>query len=231
MVDRHAVQQMMSAGMTNGEVARHFGISPRTVRRIRREGAVTSADDGTARRERRVGRPRIGPEARDRMRALMEEDLHAPRLEVLRQLREEGVQMGESTFYRIYSEVRGSIPRQMMVRFEGVAGEFAQFDFGQVDVRLPEGRTKRIHFAAYRLKYSRWVDVVIVPNERVEALARALLISLERSGGVAASGGLRPTPDGGGGRGRARACGVELHAGPGGHRLRVLHRVVRASEP
>jgi transposase len=184
MVDRHAVQQMLSAGMTNGDVARHFGISTRTVRRIRREGRVGSADDTVARRERRVGRPRIGPEVRSRMRALMEEDPQAPRLEVLRQLREEGVQMGESTVYRIYSEVRGTIPRELMVRFEGVAGEFAQFDFGEVDVRLPEGRTKRIHFAAYRLKYSRWTEVVIVANERVEALVRALLVSFERSGGV-----------------------------------------------
>ena len=159
MVDRHAVQQMLSAGMRNGDVARHFGISTRTVRRIRREARVGSADDTAARRERRVGRPRIGPEVRSRMRALMEDDPQAPRLEVLRQLREEGVRMGESTFYRIYSEVRGTIPRELMVRFEGVAGEFAQFDFGEVDVRLPEGRTKRIHFAAYRLKYSRWTEV------------------------------------------------------------------------
>lgn len=131
-----------------------------------------------------MGRPQIGPEVPRRMRALMEEDPQAPRLEVLRQLREEGVQMGESTFYRIYSEVRGTIPQELMVHFEGVAGEFAQFDFGEVDVRLPEGRTKRIHFAAYRLKYSRWTEVVVVPNQRVEALVRALLLSFERSGGV-----------------------------------------------
>ncbi len=29
-----------------------------------------------------------------------------------------------------------------------------------------------MHFAAYRLKYSRWIHVVLVPNERVEALVR-----------------------------------------------------------
>lgn len=184
MVDRHAVQQMLLAGMTNGKVARHFGISKRTVRRIRREGAVDSADDGAARSERGVGRPRIGDGIRERMRALMEEDPKAARLEVLRQLREEGVQLGESTFYRIWREVFETIPRELMVRFEGVAGEFAQFDFGEVDLRLPEGRTKRIHFAAYRLKYSRWIGVVIVSNERVEALVRALLLCFEASGGV-----------------------------------------------
>ena len=70
------------------------------------------------------------------------------------------------------------------MRFEGVAGEFAQFDFGVVDVRLLDGRTRRIHFAAYRLKHSRWVWVVIVPDERVESLVRALLACFEASGGV-----------------------------------------------
>jgi cyclopropane fatty-acyl-phospholipid synthase-like methyltransferase len=39
-----------------------------------------------------------------------------------------------------------------------------------------------VHFAAYRLKYSRWVHVVLVPNERVEALVRALLDSFLHAG-------------------------------------------------
>jgi len=184
MVDRHAVQQMLMAGMPRGEVARHFGISKRTVRRIGREAAVGNADDRVARKALGVGRPRIGAEVRERMRGLIAEDPEAPRLEILRQLREEGTAIGESTFHRIFRQVAETIPQELMVRFEGVAGEFAQFDFGEVDLRLPEGRKKRIHFAAYRLKYSRWIGVVIVPNERAEALIRALLIGFEQSGGV-----------------------------------------------
>lgn len=184
MVDRHAVQEMLTAGMGAGEVARHFGISSRTVRRIRLEARVGTGDDRGARRERRVGRPGVGSRVPERMRALMEADPKAPRQEILRRLREEGVKVGQSTFYRLWPEVRGTLPRELMVRFEGVAGEFAQFDFGQVDVRLPEGRTQRIHFAAYRLKYSRWVWVTVVPDERAESLIRALLGSFEASGGV-----------------------------------------------
>ena len=76
------------------------------------------------------------------------------------------------------------LPTALMVRFEGVAGEFAQFDFGQADVRLVDGSTRRIHFAAYRLKYSRWVWVVPVPDERIESLVRALLLCFEHAGGV-----------------------------------------------
>jgi hypothetical protein len=72
-----------------------------------------------------------------------------------------------------------------MVRFDGVAGEFAQFDFGEVDVRLlPDERKRRIHFAAYRLKYSRWMWVQVVPDERIESLVRALLHAFEHAGGV-----------------------------------------------
>ena len=184
MVDRHAVQEMLSAGLSAEEVARHFGVSSRTVRRIRLEARVGTGDDRGARRERRVGRPGVGSRVPERMRALMEADPKAPRQEILRRLREEGVKVGQSTFYRLWPEVREALPRELMVRFEGVAGEFAQFDFGQVDVRLPEGRTKRIHFATYRLKYSRWVWVTVVPDERAESLIRALLGSFEASGGV-----------------------------------------------
>ncbi|HKV50115.1 MAG TPA: ATP-binding protein [Gemmatimonadaceae bacterium] len=59
-----------------------------------------------------------------------------------------------------------------------MAGEFAQFDFGEVSVRLPDEKRRTVHFAAYSLKYSRWIHVVLVPNERVEALIRSLLEEL-----------------------------------------------------
>jgi transposase len=125
------------------------------------------------------------PEAvRTRLKDLVLADPQAPPLEVLRQLREEGTDLGESTFYRLFRLETEALPAGLMVRFEGVAGEFAQFDFGQVDVRLLDGRKKRVHFAAYRLKFSRWVWVVIVPDERIESLVRALLLSFEHAGGV-----------------------------------------------
>jgi transposase len=184
MIDRHAVQRMLMAGMTIGEVARHFEVSRRTIERIRKEPTVGDASEEASRRARGMGRPRIAEEVRTRLRELMVDDPEAPPLELLRQLREEGVQLGESTFYRLHRLEREALPASLMVRFEGVAGEFAQFDFGEADVRLLDWRKKRVHFAAYRLKYSRWVSVVLVPDERVESLVRALLASFEASGGV-----------------------------------------------
>src|SRR5437867_3637604 len=71
-----------------------------------------------------------------------------------------------------------------MVRFEGLPGEFTQHDFGQVDVRFLEGTTKRIHFFASRLKYSRWAEVTIVPDEQTETLVRTLVDHFAAIGGI-----------------------------------------------
>ena len=184
MIDRHAVQALVRSGLSTKDIAAQMGISVRSVQRIAKEPPVAEPDDQRARSARRVGRPALPDRVGQRLRELVAEDPQAPPLEVLRQLREEGVTLGESTFYRVFRLEKAKLPSELMVRFEGVAGEFAQFDFGVADVRLLDGRAKRIHFAAYRLKHSRWVWVVIVPDERVESLVRALLACFEASGGV-----------------------------------------------
>jgi len=184
MLDRHAVHALLEAGESPGRIARQYGVSLRTIQRIAKEPPVGSSDDAAARRARGVGRPAIAERVRERLRALMKEDPEAPPLEFLRLLREEGTGLGESTFYRVFRVEQKKLPVALMVRFEGVAGEFAQFDFGEVDVRLLSGKKRRVHFAAYRLKYSRWIGVVLVPDERVESLVRALLLCFEHSGGV-----------------------------------------------
>jgi transposase len=184
MIDRHAVHALLLAGQSTKEIAAQFGVSRRTIQRVAKEPPVDEADDTAARRQRGVGRPALAEPVRLRLRDLMAADPEAPPLEHWRQLREQGVRLGESTFYRVYRLEKEKLPAELMVRFEGVAGEFAQFDFGQADVRLLDGSTRRIHFAAYRLKYSRWVWVVPVPDERVESLVRALLLCFEHGGGV-----------------------------------------------
>jgi transposase len=115
---------------------------------------------------------------------LVLEDPERPPGEICRLLKEEGTPLGLSTVYRVLAGVRATIPAAIQVRFEGVAGEFAQFDFGEVSVRLVDGPRRTVHFAAYRLKYSRWMSVVLVPTERVEPLIRSLLESFAASGGV-----------------------------------------------
>ncbi len=184
MIDRHAVHALLTSGLPSKQIALQMGVSQRTIQRIALEPVVEETNDQAARRQRQVGRPSVPDPVPRRLQELIAEDPEAPPLEVLRLLREEGVRLGESTFYRLYRAQKQMLPAALMVRFEGVAGEFAQFDFGTADVRLLDGRKYRVHFAAYRLKYSRWVWVVVVPDERIESLIRALLASFEHSGGV-----------------------------------------------
>ena len=184
MLDRHAVQALVRAKVTAREIAEQLKVSVRTVRRIVREAAVPPDADVSPRSARQVGRPQVTDAVRARVYALVLEDLDRPPGEICRLLKAEGTPLGLSTVYRVLTAVRATIPTALQVRFEGVAGEFAQFDFGQVSVRLTDESRRTVHFAAYRLKYSRWIHVVVVANERVEALIRSLLDSFAASGGV-----------------------------------------------
>ena len=184
MLDRHAVHELLRAGVRPRQIAHQLGVSRRTIERIVREPVPVDADDQAERRRRRIGRPGVPPTARETVQQWLADEPTLPPGEIWRRLREAGTSLGLSTTYRLIAETRQQIPAALMVRFEGVAGEFAQFDFGEVDVRLTSGVRRRIHFAAYRLKWSRWMHVVIVPTERVEPLVRSLLASFEASGGV-----------------------------------------------
>jgi hypothetical protein len=53
-----------------------------------------------------------------------------------------------------------------------------------VEVRFLDGTRKRVHFFASRLKYSRWVEVTIVPDECAETLVRALVDHFAAIGGI-----------------------------------------------
>ena len=189
MLDRHAVQELLRGGMKPRAVAQQFRVSRRTIERIAREEKICSGRDGIIRRASEdgtacVGRPRVTEAIRTQVQALVLEDPERPPGEICRLLKDDGTPLGLSTVYRVLRAVRATIPAALQVRFEGVAGEFAQFDFGEVSVRLTDGSRRTVHFAAYRLKYSRWISVVLVPNERVEALIRSLLESFAASGGV-----------------------------------------------
>jgi transposase len=189
MLDRHAVQALLKAGHAPRQIAHQLGISRRTVQRIALEPPVTTVDEAAAHAARGIGRPGVPDAVQTQVRAWLDAEPAVPPGEVQRRLHEAGTPLGLSTIYRLLGTIRPTMPAEVMVRFEGVAGEFAPFDFGVADVRLAgetataRGR-RRVHFAAYRLKWSRFLHVVIVPNERVEALVRALLESFAASGGV-----------------------------------------------
>lgn len=184
MIQRHEVQVLLKSGMSHRQVARQTGVSKRTVTRIAQESAVAAVDDRAEVKRRSIGRPRQTSAFKDRVRQILKDDRELPTVEILHRLKQEGYRGGKSAVYDLVRQLRGPAPAPVMVRFEGIAGEFAQFDFGQVQVRYLSGETQKLHFACYRLKFSRWVHVEITPNEQVEPLCRSLLHAFEKSGGV-----------------------------------------------
>ncbi len=184
MAKRHSVKTLREAGHTQQSVARQTNVAERTIRRIDAEPPVTVFDDAAERERRGVGRPsKVGPFS-ERIEAILKAEPELPTLELLRRVREDGYLGGKSALYELVQSVRPKPVRPPVVRFEAVAGEFSQHDFGQVDVRFLDGSVKRVHFFASRLKYSRTVGVTLVPNERVESLVRALIGHYEYFGGI-----------------------------------------------
>jgi transposase len=181
---RHEIQILRAVGMAQTAVAAKTETSVRSVRRIEREAPVTTGDTGALIETRKVGRPSTAAPWASQVEAWLRDDHDLPGLEILRRLREEHQDRGGKS--AVYELVRRLRPTSLapLVRFEGVPGEFSQHDFGQVDVRYQDGTVERVHFFASRLKWSRVVHVVLVPDEREETLIRGRLAALEAFGGV-----------------------------------------------
>jgi hypothetical protein len=110
-------------------------------------------------------------------------EAHEVSLEVLRRVRDEaGYQGGKTALYAFASLRPTGI--KPLVRFEGLAGELNQQDFGQVETEFFYGSTRRIQFFAARLKYFRFIRVSVVKDEIVESLVRNLADHLHSWSGV-----------------------------------------------
>lgn len=184
MIKRHEVQVLLAAGFSQRQVAKTTGVSKRSVTRIADEDPVKAIAETGVAASRRVGRPSTVADFREVIAESLREEPALPTVELLHRLRQRGYAGGKTAVYDLARRLRGPAPSRVMVRFEGLPGEFAQFDFGTVAVRYLAGDRERLHFAAYRLKYSRWVHVTLVPTEQVEPLCRALVEAFEASGGV-----------------------------------------------
>ena len=104
-------------------------------------------------------------------------------VEILRRVRLDGYDGGKTALYELVAELRPRHARVMM-RFEGLPGEFSQHDFGQVRLRYLDGTHAVVKFFGSRLKWSRWAAVDLVDGEDSETLVRTLAEHLVRFGGV-----------------------------------------------
>lgn len=183
MLKRHEIQVLRRAGHTWKEVAAVSGISVRTARRVAVEAAVTTVDNDAECARRQIGRPSKAEAYRDVVVTALTEDAALRSVELLHRARQAGYTGGKSALYALVQTVRphGVTP---LVRFEGLPAEFSQHDFGEVWVTFQDETKTKLHFFASRLKYSRWVEVTLVPDERVETLVRTLVDHLAAFGGI-----------------------------------------------
>jgi len=183
MVRRHEIQVLRRARHSLAETATLVGVSQSSVQRVADEPPVMSFDTDEERARREVGRPSKAEPFRSFLVGELAVQPDLLSVELLRRAKLQGYAGGKSALYALVKELRPERPRPI-VRFEGLAGEFSQHDFGHVDVRFLDGRTQRVHFFASRLKYSRWVQVSLVANEQVEALVRAMVAHFAAWGGL-----------------------------------------------
>lgn len=183
MLKRHEIQVLRRAEHTWSEIATLSGVSEKTARRIATENPVTTVDNGAERARREVGRPSKAEEYRAVLVKALTEDPALKSVELLHRARQAGYVGGKSALYALAQTLRVRTVTPL-VRFEGLPGEFSQHDFGEVWVTYQDGAEEHVHFFASRLKYSRWVEVALVSDERVETLVRALVEHLAAFGGI-----------------------------------------------
>ena len=197
---RRDVRLLLAAEVPQERVAEQLGVSLRTVQRITREmraepqGALAAevvplpaelppASGRAALTRTGPGRPSTVEAYRDLVADLLAGEPGLKSLEVLRRLRERGYGGGKTAVYELVRQQRPRTVRPLC-RFEGLAGEFSQHDFGEVWVEYTGGGRERVQFFASRLKHSRYALVTLVPNQRVETLVRALAEHLAGFGGL-----------------------------------------------
>jgi transposase len=183
MLKRHEIQVLRRAGHTWDQVAALTGVSVGTARRVAAEAGVTTVDSAAERARRHIGRPSTAEAYREVLVQALTEQPAVKSVELLHRARLAGYAGGKSALYALAQALRVRTVAPL-VRFEGLPGEFSQHDFGEVWVTYQDGREEKVHFFASRLKYSRWVEVALVPDERVETLVRALVEHLAAFGGI-----------------------------------------------
>jgi transposase len=183
MLKRHEIQVLRRAGHTWAEVAALAGVSVGTARRVAAEDGVTTVDNAAERARREIGRPSKAEAYRAVLVQALAERPDVKSIELLHRARQAGYTGGKSAIYALAQTLRVRTVTPL-VRFEGLPGEFSQHDFGEVWVTYQDSREEKVHFFASRLKYSRWVEVTLVADERVETLVRALVEHLAAFGGI-----------------------------------------------
>jgi transposase len=184
---RYDVRRARQAGLTAAHICVLTGVPARSQQRIAHEEIPFGMNDHDLHAQRGLGRPTLLTEVFQRpIQAMLAENPTMKGAEVLRRLRSlHGYQAGKTAVYDYLQGARPPKPAGLpVVRFEGVAGEFAQHDFGTLTVRYLDGSTEDLTFYAGRLKWSRALHVCLIPDETAESLIRGMEAFAQAVGGL-----------------------------------------------
>jgi transposase len=174
------------SGLNQAAIADKSGTSIRTVQRVLTEHIPSAGEVAAGRLDgsKRIGRPmKATQEMLDKIVELLDDNSDIPSTEVLRRSREWGYDGGRSQMLDLVKKLRPLPKHEPVIRFEGLPGEYTQFDFGESLVLLEDESRLKVAFFAARLKYSRFMSVTVVSDQTAETVVRSILISLQAFGG------------------------------------------------
>lgn len=188
VMTRLKIHNMAEGGTPQASIAELCGTSLRSVERILAEAAPTRDEVVAGERAAapRQGRPPKADAAMvERIRLLLETpgNDRLPATEVLRRAAQWGYTGGRSQMTELVKRLRPKPRKEPIVRFDGLPGEYTQLDFGECEVEFTATGKQRVQFFAARLKYSRFMHVILVPDQTAETLVRSLIACLVVFGG------------------------------------------------
>ena len=186
VMTRLKIQHMSEGGTPQAVVAAKCNVGVRSVQRVLKEPMPQLAEVAAGQRSGSPRRGRPSKATEDVIAKISELVTAEPKImamEVLRRSRAWGYTGSRSAMSALVKRLRPAPKKEPVVRFEGLPGEYAQFDFGEAKIKYSDGRREKVVFFAGRLKYSRFMHVVLVPNQRSEIVVRSLIACLVAFGG------------------------------------------------
>ena len=182
-MDRAAIRKLKKKGWSARKIAKELG--------IHRDTVMKALIEPLTQQYRRPEKSHAALPYREQIIGwLGDGDVGVERmLELVREQDEQPYTGSRSAFFAGVAKIRELVEaeaKERFIRFEGLPGEYAQVDWGEVR-ELPflrgEPRRKR-YFLAVRLKFSRVVFVKWTDSMTQEVLLRALIEAFEAFGGV-----------------------------------------------
>ena len=179
-MDRVTARNLKRRGLSNIDIGKQLGMHRNTVARL-----LLESDDKEY--ERRAVDNAATP-YKESIRSWLGRDVPVKRmLELVREDQSRPYKGGKSAFYRgvqLFRKQWKLEKSERWSRFEGLPGEYAQVDWGEVrQLPFKDGVAKR-YFLAVRLKFSRAVFVKWSNDMKLETLLRGLLEAFDFFGGV-----------------------------------------------